>query len=39
MTIAKQLIGHEYELRLRLHLANRGIPFMGKASRPQRHQC
>jgi len=29
MILAKQLIGHEYELRLRLHLSNRGIPFMG----------
>lgn len=29
MILAKQLIGHEYELRLRLHLSNCGIPFMG----------
>ena len=28
VTLAKQLIGHEYELRLRLSLTNAGIPFI-----------
>ena len=30
VTLAKQLMGHEYELRLRLNLTNAGIPFICK---------
>ena len=28
ITLAKQLMGHEYELRLHLYLVNSGVPFI-----------